>query len=335
MKEELQFRFIATINSLKATVEFCPMTNCKVRVFSQLEARKFAESMRKKNVVARFGGVNNYYLNQATELGDQTIIEIFLIATKNDVFDLGLELASIIEKVAILSTTFTIKRKVLHRRLGIGSNNTSEIGFAVTNDFQTIRARSNRTLEVDGISIDKRFCNRYNKCGFVDLLEFIRDETELSKRVRGSVNWLYESRRESEMNASVVKSAIALESLLIFSESESLARSLSERTAFLLSNNVETRQKISKIILRFYNVRSGIVHGSRKKAKKLSRNLIECVDRLILLVHLTIAKNHRLWTSLESLRLWYEGQRWGTPYENLELPFAKPYLRNALSLIEE
>lgn len=226
MKEELQFQFISTINSLTAKVEFCPISECKVREFSQLEAQKFAESMRRKNMVARLGGVNNYYLNQAIELGNQTIIEIFLIATKNNVIDQGIEIATLIEKLAILSTTFTIKRQTLHRKLGVSSNIKSEISFAVTQNFQTLRSRSNRTIDFQGISIDKRFCNRFNNCGFVDLLEFIRVEMELGKKVRNSINWLYESRREFQETASVVKSAIALESLLIFSESESLARTL-------------------------------------------------------------------------------------------------------------
>jgi hypothetical protein len=335
MREEFQFQFISTTNNLKTKTEFRPISECKVREFSQLEAQRLAESMRKKNVVARFGGANNYYLNHATELGEQTIIEVSIIATKDDVIDLGMALASIVEKLAILSTTFTIKRKSLHRKLGISSISKSEICFAFTHSFQTLRAKSNRALKIDGISVDKTFCNRFNNCGFVELLRFIQMEKELNKRVMSSINWLYESRREFKINASVVKSAIALESLLIFSESESLARTLAERTAFLLSNTIETRQKISRIILRFYEVRSGIVHGSQKKAKKLSENLIECVDRLILLIHLTIANNQHLWTNLDSLRLWYEEQRWGKPFDNVVLPFSQSYLMNALSLVEE
>lgn len=334
MKEEFRFQFISTTNNLNTKIEFRPIPECKVREFNQLEAQKFAATMRKKNVIARLGGTNNYYLNQATELGGQTIIEISVIASKDEVIDSGLALASLIEKLAILSTTFTIKRKSLHRKLGISSISKSEICFASTQAFQTLRAKSNKALEIDGISVDKTFCNRFNNCGFAELLIFIQIEQELNKRVMSSINWLYESRREFKINASVVKSAIALESLLIFSESESLARTLAERTAFLLSNTIETRQKISRIILRFYEVRSGIVHGSQKKAKKLSENLIECVDRLILLIHLTIANNQRLWTNLESLRLWYEEQRWGKPFDNVVLPFSQSYLINALSLVE-
>lgn len=335
MKEEFQFQFITTTNNLKSETEFRPIHECRLRKFTQLEAQKLAESIRKKNVVARLGGANNYYLNQAIELGEQTIFEVSILAGKDDVIELGMALTSIIEKIAILSTTFTIKRSSLHRKLVVSSINKSEICFAFTHGYQTLRSKSNRVLKIDGIPVDKTFSNRFAKCGFVELLRFIQVEAELNKRVLSSVNWLYESRREFKINASVVKSAIALESLLIFSESESLARTLSERTAFLLSNDIKIRQRISRIILKFYDVRSGIVHGSQKKAKKLSPNLIECVDRLILLTHLTIAKNSTLWTNLESLRIWYEEQRWGRPYENVGLPFSQSYLLNALSLVDE
>jgi hypothetical protein len=144
-----------------------------------------------------------------------------------------------------------------------------------------------------------------------------------------------ESRRESRLGAAVVKTAIALESLLVFNESESLARTLSERSAFILSNSPEIRRIISGIILRFYDVRSGVVHGSQKKAKKLTPSLIECVDRLTLILHLIIASNTDIWPSVESLRLWCESQRWDKPFSNLKFPLSRKYLNNALDLAAE
>ena len=206
------------------------------------------------------------------------------------------------EKLMILATTLVIRRTELLRKLGIPTSMTAEVNLAVTSGFKRIRSRSQRAPVIEGILIDKSFCNRFAKCGFMQLFQYLHVTSDLTKRVRTSTDWLLESRREARLGAAVVKTAIALESLLVFSESESLARTLSERSAFILSNSPEMRRKISSIILRFYDVRSGIVHGSQKKVRKLTPWSIECVDRLTLMLHLVIASNSDLWPSVDSLR---------------------------------
>src|SRR5688572_12036648 len=110
-----------------------------------------------------------------------------------------------------------------------------------------------------------------------------------------SLDWLFESRLEPQLEASVVRTAIALESLLIFDKSESLARSLSERAAFILSPHPDRRREISRIVKRFYDARSRVVHGSHKKAKHLTPSLVESVDRLSMLLCLVIGTNQELW----------------------------------------
>ena len=149
-------------------------------------------------------------------------------------------------------------------------------------------------------------------------------------RVKNSLQWLFKSRIESRLPASIVKTSIALESLLIFSESESLAQSLSERAAFILSSEPNRRKLISRILKRFYDTRSGIVHGSQKKAKKLTSTLLETVDRLTVLLYLSISANSNQWPTSDRLREWCETQRWGTPSSKIVVPFPDLYLKNAL-----
>jgi hypothetical protein len=127
-----------------------------------------------------------------------------------------------------------------------------------------------------------------------------------------------------------LQTSIALESLLILSESESLAQTLSERAAFILSPEPGRRQHISRILKRFYDARSGVVHGSQKKAKKLTPSLLETVDRLTILLRLVIAANAKVWPSSNALREWCETQRWGAPSNEIKIPFPDLYLRNAL-----
>jgi hypothetical protein len=331
-KAEVQFHYLRTTSLFNAQTTLTLPDSSRIRLFGHHEAAVFVERMRKGNVVARLGGSHNHYLIRAAEFSNRTIIEVTGVGTADSMLGVGEIVAESIEKLAVLSTTLVTRRAELLRKLGIAGNMTGELNLAVTSKFKRIRSRSQRAPTIEGIVVDKSFCNRFTKCGFMKLFEYLKVTSDLSKRVSTSVGWLLESRREPRLSASVVKTAIALESLLVFNESESLARSLAERSAFILSNSPEVRRKISSTILRFYDVRSGVVHGSQKKAKNLTPSLTECVDRLTMMLHLVIAANSDLWPSVESLRLWCETQRWDKPFSNVRFPLSQKYLTSALSL---
>ena len=266
---------------------------------------------------------------------NRTVVEVFRPGNPHYIAEEAEEAAEWIEKLAVLSSTLAVTKGELLRKLGISAKRSNEINFA--NDFQLryLRSRQSTAPAIQGIYVDERFCRRFLSCGFQNLVGHYSSENKLARRVLTSLNWLFESRLEPSLEASVVKTSIALESLLIFSESESLARSLSERTAFVLSSSPAIRREISGIIKRFYNARSGVVHGSRKKAKELTPSLLESVDRLTLLLCLVMGANYELWPSDGALREWCEDQRWGEPSTNVKLPFSAAYLTRAIALSEK
>jgi hypothetical protein len=333
-KMEVQFHYLGTTSLLNAQAALTFPDSSKIRLLSHLEASAFVEALRRANVIARMEGANNFYVKRALRLANRTVIEVRGVATPDSMIRVGESVAELMENLAILSTTLVMRKADLLRKLGIRPGMSAEVNLAVTSKFRRIRSRSKRAPDIEGILMDKSFCNRFTKCGFIQLFEYSRGQGDMNKRVRASADWLLESRRELKIDASIVKTAIALESLLIFSESESLARTLSERSAFILSNAPEVRRKISSILLRFYDARSGVVHGSQKKAKKLTPSLIECVDRLTLMIQLVIASNPQLWPSVDKLRIWCEGQRWDKPFSDVIFPLSHNYLRNALGLVE-
>jgi hypothetical protein len=325
-------RYVRTTWMLSAQTELILSDSLAIRVFSRDEAQLLAESVRKRNVFARHSWENNFYLQRIADLADQTVIEVSLPGDPRDMAEAAGEIADLAEKVAVLSVTVAATKSELQRRLGISSKSRSEVDFAYDPRFRFLRSRSRPTPAVRGIQIDQRFRRRFLRCGFHHLVQHRARHNSLTKRVLTSLDWLYESRLEPRLEASVVRTAVALESLLIFSESESLARALSERAAFILSPSPATRREISRIIKRFYDARSGIVHGSRKKAKKLTPTLAESVDRLSVLLCLVIGSNHELWPSDNTLREWCEDQRWGEPSADVHIPFTRTYLNNVIEL---
>lgn len=302
----------------------------KICFFSNDEANELAETLRKRNVFARHSRENNFYVQRAKGLSNQTIIEVFLQGDPKSICDEAERIADVLERVTILSSTIALRKEGLLRKLGIGLKNRTEINLILSSDYRFLQSHTHPAPNVQGIVIDDNFCKRFTRCGFATLADYVFSNFELSNRVARSVQWLFDSRIEPRLPASIVKTSIALESLLIFSESESLAQALSERAAFILSSDPSRRKNISRILKRFYEVRSGVVHGNQKKAKKLTPSLLETVDRLTILLCLVIASNSKLWQKTEDLQEWCETQRWGEPSSEVNIPFSDVYLRNAL-----
>jgi hypothetical protein len=306
----------------------------RIRFFSTEEANSLANQLRKRNVFARHEKESNFYVQRIRKLAQHTVIEVVRPGAPKDIAEEAERVAAILERLTVLSSTLALTKDELLRKLGVSSKPGTEIDFIFGPDFYYLSSKSRPFPTVQCIKIDKRFCTRFLRCGFDKLTEYCLSGGGIRDRVLLSLDWLFESRIEPRLTASVVKTSIALESMLIFSESESLSQSLSERTAFILSSDPDRRQQISRIIKRFYEVRSGIVHGSQKKMKNLEPSLLEAVDRLTILLCLIIAANSRRWPSVDDLKNWCETQRWGKPSNEVKVPFPAPYLSRAIALVK-
>jgi Apea-like HEPN len=325
-------RYIRTTGMLSARAVLSFAGLGKVRFFSVREATELAEQVRRRNVFARHSWENNFYLRRVNALADHTVLEVFRPGDPNDIGEKAEQLAMSLERIAVLSSSFTMHRSQLQRKLGIRARRRPETNLMISPGFHFLRSRARAAPPVQGVLIDEHFCKRFSRCGFNTLAECVQSRTDIAKRVSRSLDWLFDSRTEPRLEAAVVKTSIALESLLIFSESESLAQSLSERAAFTLSSDPDRRHLISRTLKRFYDARSGVVHGGEKKVKKLTPTLLETIDRIAILLSLVIAANTRLWQSASALRDWCEGQRWGEPSREVRIPFPGSYLRKALAM---
>jgi hypothetical protein len=298
-----------------------------IRFFNIAEASKLSEAVRKRSVFARHSHENDFYLNRINELTDHTVIELFRSGDPKEIRAEAEEAANQIEKITLLSSVLVIKKEKFLKKLSLPSR--GEQDLIISNQIRYISSNS-KNIRLDGIHITPNFKNRFIKCGFPELYMFINRESDLSKRVYASINWLFESRCEPTIPAAIVKTAIALETLLIFDESESLTKPLSERVAYILFTDPSIRQRVSEIIIKFYKTRSKIVHGNNKKINEIS--LLEFMDRILILLYLTISHNSNLWHSVNDLKKWLDLKRWGYQIDHIIYPFPKYYINNTLAL---
>lgn len=330
-ESEYDSRYIKIIPYLNVKKTFQLSNDISISHFSENENENLIMKVRKRNVFARHSWENDFYITRLKSFSGKSIISIVGPGTPKDINFDAREISQFIENILIVSTIFSIKREDLHRKLS--SVNYSEINydFSYSQDLRYLKSKT-LTKKSEFIVIDDYFIKKFEKIGFYNLFNSYFVKSEISSRIKKSLNWLYQSRNEQNLNAAIVKSSIALESLLIFSDSESLSKSLSERTAFILSSSPKERGKISKIVNEFYNARSAIVHGGKKKVKSISINIIESMDRLLTLTQLIICTNLNLWKSDNELKNWCEEQKWGEEYKNVNIPFSKNYLNNAIKV---
>ena len=287
---------------------------------------------RRRNVFARHSWENDFYLERIGLLSGATILEVFASGTIDDILEDAESALEWLERVALVSSTLGVRRKVTHSLLAISVHKRFGFDLAIAEGFQYLRSSSRREPKARGIPVDDTFISRFNRCGFPALVRAGLRASALSPRLRTAVNWLFESRQEPVPQAAVVKSAIAFESLLILNDHENLRGPLSERAAFFLSDDAAVRRQIAKAVKSFYDVRSAIVHGGRKHLPKVSPHQLEGIDRLLALLMITLASNTQAWPNYEAATMWVDEQRWGVSVAPIKRPFPGSYLTRALQL---
>ena len=324
-------RFMRTTWLLTArqTLDFGDF-EARVRCIGPKEAADLADLAQKRNVFSRHSWEKNFYVERLRQFSEKTVIEVDRAGDPEKILVEARVAADCIEWLGTLLSVFAISRASLQRKLGITEHRADIIDFVIGPRFKYLkssrRAQSLRT----GILIDERFIRRFRRLGFPNLVRMCVSSHALSERLRSATKWLLASRLEPVFEAAVVKTSIALESLLIASDSEPLSRSLSERAAFILGKDFGERQSLARAIKRFYDMRSGIVHGNKRRQKTLASETLEGIDRLILLLCLAIAANANTIGTMEDLVTWCEERRWGGSIQGLHLPFKPSSIRNAL-----
>jgi hypothetical protein len=302
-----------------------------IRFLDDHEARKLQESIQQRHVFSRHSYERSFYVTRAGELGGRSVIEVTLPGDPRSVGADARRIAAAAESVSIVSTVLYHSRRQLHNDLGIRKHRKEVVDLTVGPKMGHLSASSWREVAVRGVTLDKRFANRFRRLELDQVISAAIEDSPAGRRIQQSLNWLLESRMEVETPAAAIKCAIALETLLGRSSSEPLRTTLSERGAFLLSDDAETRSHLSRVIKTFYDARSAIVHGSTsKKHRGVTVGQLESAERIAFLVLVTLACNREDLGADASLQQWVDGRRWGAPRRTPHRPFRPGDLKRAL-----
>lgn len=328
-------RFLHTTWLFSATRRLeIPAQSVSIRAISAEECRTLAEQARKRNVFARHSWENSFYIQRIRQLEGATVVEVFRAGSLDEILPAARAVAALVEKVAFISSSLGLRRARTHQLLALSRHRRYGFDFAISPGFRYLHSSERQEATPRGIPVDDRFVRRFNRCGFPALVAAGGQTGDVAKRLQQGINWLFESRQETSMDAAVVKTAMALESLLIASDTESLRGPLAERTAFILADDATRRRRIAGSVKSFYDLRSSIVHGGRRMVPAPSATLLDGIDRFVVLLLLTIAANAPAWTSFNVVAEAVEDRKWGVRSPALSRPFPGSHLSRALQLVE-
>jgi hypothetical protein len=305
-------RFIQTTWALDVK-RLLPLSSlgARVRFLDSAEAARIGEQVHRRNVFSRHSYERGFYFERIAEFANRSVIEVELPGDPKTVVARARTVADVVETACCASTCLYLSRRSFHGRMGVTRFRKDTLDFTIGPSFRHLSASSRREAVVHGIRIDKTFVGRFTRSGLERAVALALVSSAIGRRVNQALSWLRESRFEESYSAAVVKLAIGFEALLGGNEIEPLRRSISERCAFLLSDDAEVRSEISTLVKRFYDTRSEVVHGStRKKSKPASTEQLEAADRLLLLMVVVIA-NNEVFQPDAGVQEWVERQRWG------------------------
>ena len=135
-------RYIRSCWMLCAQSELQLSDKTRIRLFPENEADQLAEITRKRNVFARHSWENSFYLQRIKALSNRTVIEVFRLGDPDDMINEAEQFAIALEKLAVLSTTFSMSRSELQRRLALSEYRRSEFDVTIGRDFNYLRSKS-------------------------------------------------------------------------------------------------------------------------------------------------------------------------------------------------
>lgn len=299
---------------------------------SHSDAHTLASEIRRRNVFARHSWENNFYIQRARQLGGRTVIEFEIAGTPSQNMERAQELADKIEMFCLLGFTFSMNGRKFLRHIGPAHRRVIEHDLLIEAKYRFVRSKSSRQDEFRPLIVDSALRKAFGRSGLGKATEsLLEDKSELLEKANRASAWLLQSRFETDLESAAVKTAIALESLLIVSTSEPLAQVLSERVAFLLGSTPEERAKLSRIAKNFYGLRSAIVHGGKRRNRP-SIQAVDAMNRLVLLSIISVATNSKKLKTADDLRAWVDETRWGARPSKLEQPFSGAFVRRAIAL---
>jgi hypothetical protein len=173
--------------------------------------------------------------------------------------------------------------KATHRlqddiRIGIAGDHPSVVVDAVALSDSSIDTEVKRVGFP--LRIDASFLNNLEQLGIFRVSGALAKDrcTNLEEAIITSVHWFSVASCQDDKSNAFLLLVVSLETLFKQAEGASIAGTVAEGAAFLLGQTKEQRLEISKLVRKFYRMRSSVAHSGRSSFTDID------LDRLMLIV---------------------------------------------------
>lgn len=159
-------------------------------------------------------------------------------------------------------------------------------------------------------NINREYLDALEKIGIFKLSKLFqeKDPTDLERNLIVALGWLSQSQNQVELNSELLYLTICLEVFFSPERGERISEFVSEGIAFMLGDSFEKRKELKKKSKYLYELRSKVVHGSRKPI--LEKDVLE-LQGITLRVIIKLINNEMKFQSGQELRDWIKDKKLG------------------------
>jgi hypothetical protein len=135
--------------------------------------------------------------------------------------------------------------------------------------------------------INDKTIDRMSEIGVFGLSEILKKQqpNQFEESLLRAVHWFSSALVQDEIENGFLYLIIALETLLIKGVNSTISNYVAESAALILSDKLEYRKEIKKIVKGYYGIRSAVSHGGKKSVSKGDYyNLINIVGTIVMIL---------------------------------------------------
>lgn len=173
--------------------------------------------------------------------------------------------------------------KATHRlqdniRIGIAGDHPSVVVEALAVSDSSVNTEMKRVG--NPLRVDASFLNALEQLGIFRVSEALARTrcTNLEEAIIRSIHWFSVATCQDDKSNIFLLLVVSLETLFKQGQGASISSTLAEGTAFLLGQSKDQRLEISRLVRKFYGMRSSVAHSGRSSFSEID------LDRLMLIV---------------------------------------------------
>jgi hypothetical protein len=298
-----------------------------LRRFTAAEASAFSQFLQRRDVFARHAKDRDYYARRSLEFADEVVLVAGSGQCHRDIDSLGKEVDAA-EALLVLSTTFALSRKELHRFTTSHAFRRSVIDLYYNGYTGKPRTQKQPGQPSRPLPITERVARRYGRLGFGAVQARATDGDLVGTRLRLACRWLLSSRLDPDVGSAFIKTGTAAESLIADGSKYDVTEKLSDRVARLVGGTPTQIAEIKETLKSLYDVRCDFAHGRHSgPATEEHAKQIELFDRLVTLALSTFSTHCASCSAPGEVGSWFKNTAFP-----LSVPYSSAFLQRALAL---